>query len=328
MTAFRAFRVFDEGGRVGGRVVQMTLDELEGDAVLIKTAYAGINYKDALSIAGRGRIIRKFPLVPGCDAAGTVVESRDVRFKAGDEVVLTGFDFGGSHNGGFAGYARVPGDWLVKLPKGLTLFDSMALGTAGYTAALAVHLLQENKVTPERGPIAVNGATGGTASIAINMLSALGYRVAAITGKKAAAEEYLRDLGAAEVFPRDDCTAPQRPLEKERWAGALDSVGGAQLAYLIATMRRYGVVLSFGNAGGNDLNTSVLPFILRGIRLVGTNANSGPEERAVVWRRLTGDLKPPRLAAIATVIALEDLLGAVERMLAGQIQGRMVVKLD
>jgi len=308
--------------------MEMGLDELEDDAVLVKGVYSGLNYKDALSIDGRGKIIRKFPLVPGCDYAGVVAHSKDRRFKEGDDIVLTGFDFGGSHNGGFAGYARVPAAWLVPLPKGLSLFDAMALGTAGYTAALAVHLLQENHVTPDKGRIAVNGATGGTASIAINMLSRLGYRVAAITGKKAAAEAYLRKLGAAEVLERTECPAPRRPLESPLWAGALDSVGGDGLAYLIATMQRYGVIASFGNAGGNDLKTSVLPFILRGVRLVGTNANSEPAERALIWQRLATDLKPPRLAEIATTIALDDVPGAVERMLAGQIQGRMVVRLD
>ena len=328
MTTFRAFRVFDDGGQVSGRIMEMGLDELEDDAVLVKGVYSGLNYKDALSIDGRGKIIRKFPLVPGCDYAGVVAHSKDRRFKEGDDIVLTGFDFGGSHNGGFAGYARVPAAWLVPLPKGLSLFDAMALGTAGYTAALAVHLLQENHVTPDKGRIAVNGATGGTASIAINMLSRLGYRVAAITGKKAAAEAYLRKLGAAEVLERTECPAPRRPLESPLWAGALDSVGGDGLAYLIATMQRYGVIASFGNAGGNDLKTSVLPFILRGVRLVGTNANSEPAERALIWQRLATDLKPPRLAEIATTIALDDVPGAVERMLAGQIQGRMVVRLD
>lgn len=328
MTTFRAFRVFDDGGLASGRIVEMGLDELEDDAVLVKGAYSGLNYKDALSIAGRGKIIRKFPLVPGCDYAGTVAHSKDKRFKEGDAVVLTGFDFGGSHNGGFAGYARVPAAWLVPLPKGLSPFEAMALGTAGYTAALAVHLLQENGVRPDKGRIAVNGATGGTASIGINMLSTLGYRVTAITGKKAAAEAYLRKLGAAEVLERADCPVPKRPLESPLWAGALDSVGGDGLAYLIATMQRYGVIASFGNAGGNEVMTSVLPFILRGVRLIGTNANSPPEERALIWRRLASDLKPPLLAEIAATIALDDLPGAVERMLAGHTQGRMVVRLD
>jgi putative YhdH/YhfP family quinone oxidoreductase len=328
MTTFRALRVFDDSGLASARIVEMGLDELEDDAVLVKGAYSGLNYKDALSIAGRGKIIRKFPLVPGCDYAGTVVRSRDQHFKEGDAIVLTGFEFGGSHNGGFAGYACVPADWLVKLPTGLSPFDAMTLGTAGYTAALAVHLLQQNGVTPDKGRIAVNGATGGTASIGINMLSTLGYRVVAITGKKATAETYLRALGAAEVLERAECPAPRRPLESPLWAGALDSVGGDGLAYLIATMQRYGVIASFGNTGGNDLKTSVLPFILRGVRLVGTNANSPPEERALVWERLASDLKPPKLTEIATTIALDDLPGAVERMLAGHIRGRMVVRLE
>lgn len=325
---FKALRVFDENGKIAGRVVEMELDELSPGEVVFRTAYSSVNFKDALAGTGTGgKIIRKYPLVGGIDSAGVVVSSTDARFKAGDEVVCTSYDFGVAHDGGYAGYCRAPADWIVPLPAGLTLFEAMALGTAGYTAGLAVELLELNGMAPGRGKVAVNGATGGVASLSIDMLAKLGYQVTAITGKDAE-HEFLKKLGAAEVLSRGKLDMGTRPLEKPLWAAAFDSVGSDQLAWLTRTMQQAGLIASFGNAGGIEFKATVLPFILRGVRLIGVDSGATPMPlRRKVWGRLGADLKPRHLDEIAHSIALDDLPGYFERMVKGQIKGRAVVRL-
>jgi acrylyl-CoA reductase (NADPH) len=324
---FPALRVFSEEGRTSARIVQMSASDLAAGDVLIRTAYSSVNFKDALAITGTGKVIRRFPLVAGIDSAGTVTESTDPRFQPGDEVIATSYDLGVAHDGGLAGMVRVKADWVVPLPAGLTLYESMALGTAGYTAGLAVELAERNELAPAAGKVVVNGATGGVASLVIDMLAGRGYQVTAITGKEGE-EAYLRGLGAAEILPRQKLDMGTRPLEKTLWAGAFDSVGGDQLAWLTRTMQQNGVIASFGNAGGVDLRTTVLPFILRGVCLVGVDsAYTAMPLRRRIWQRLATDLKPRHLGEIAHRIALADVPGYCTRMLEGRIRGRAVVDL-
>jgi len=329
METFKAYRVFNEDGKVAGRVVDATLAELAAGEVAFRTAYASVNYKDALAATGTGgKIIRRYPLIAGIDAAGTVVSSTDPRFKAGDEVLCTSYDFGVGHDGGYSQMCRVPADWVVRLPAGLTLFEAAALGVAGYTAGLAMELLELNGMAPANGKVLVNGATGGVATLAIDMLARLGYHVVAMTGK-AAEHEFLKKLGAAEVLPRQKPEPGGRPLEKELWAAAFDSVGGEQLAWLTRTMQRNGLIASFGNAGGIEFSTTVLPFILRGVRLIGVDSGFTPMPlRRKVWGRLATDLKPRFLNDIARVISLDDLSAYFGRMLGAEIRGRAVVRMS
>jgi len=329
MDRFKAFRIFNEGGRTAGRVVEMGLDELSPGEVVFRTACSSVNYKDALAGTGSGgKIIRKFPLVGGIDAAGVVVSSTDVRYKAGDEVICTSYDMGVAHDGGYAEYCRVPADWVVPLPKGLTPFDAMAVGTAGYTAALAICLLEQNDMKPENGKVLVNGATGGVATLAIDMLAALGYAVTAATGKDAE-HGFLRRIGASEVVARSSIDPGARPLEKALWAAAFDSVGGDQLAWLTRTMQPHGVIASFGNAGGIELKTTVLPFILRGVRLIGVDSAFTPMPlRRRVWARLATDLKPRHLSEIAFSITLDELPAQFDRLLKAVGRGRAVVRIS
>lgn len=327
MTTCKAYRIFNKNNEIAGSISDVPVAELGRGEVLIKTAYSSVNYKDALAATGAGKIIRNFPLVGGIDAAGTVIESSDARYKAGDEVICTSYDMGVAHDGGYAGVCRVPADWVVPLPQGLTLFDAMALGTAGYTAGLAVELLELNGMAPNNGKVLVNGATGGVASLAIDMLAGKGYGVTAVTGKLAE-QEFLNKLGASEIIDRKTLDLGGRPLEKALWAAAFDSVGGDQLGWLTRTMQPHGVIASFGNAGGIELKTNVLPFILRGVRLIGVDSVATPMAlRRRVWGRLASDLKPRHLAAIAHTISLEDLSAYFGRMLKGEIRGRAVVRI-
>jgi acrylyl-CoA reductase (NADPH) len=329
MDRFKAFRIFSDGGQTAGRLVEIGLDDLSAGEVVFKTACSSVNYKDALAATGTGgKIIRKFPLVGGIDAAGTVVTSTDARFKPGDEVICTSYDMGVAHDGGYAEYCRVPADWVVPLPKGLSLFDAMAIGTAGYTAALAVCLLEQNDMKPKNGKVLVNGATGGVATLAIDMLAALGYEVTAVTGKDGE-HAFLKNIGAREVIGRNSVDLGTRPLEKALWAAAFDSVGGEQLAWLTRTMQPQGVIASFGNAGGIELKTTVLPFILRGVRLIGVDSVSTPMPlRRRVWERLATDLKPRHLSDIAYSIALAELPAQFEKLLQGTGRGRAVVRIS
>ncbi len=328
MTTFKAFRVFSENDRIAGRLVDAALEELSAGEVVFKAAYSSVNYKDALAATGTGgKIIRKYPLIGGIDAAGVVVSSADARLKPGDEVICTSYDFGVAHDGGYAEMCRVPAEWIVPLPRGLTLFEAMALGTAGYTAGLAMELLELNGMAPARGKVLVNGATGGVATLAIDMLAGLGYSVSAVTGKDAE-HPFLQKIGAAEILSRHKLEMGARPLEKPLWAAAFDSVGGESLAWLTRTMQQAGLIASFGNAGGIELRTTVLPFILRGVRLIGVDSGYTPMPlRRKVWERLAADLKPRHLNDIAHVIELEALPGYFDRMLKGQTRGRAVVRL-
>ena len=327
MDVFNAFRIFNENDKIAGRVVETRLEELSPGEVVFKTAYSSVNYKDALAGTGTGgKIIRNYPLTGGIDAAGIIVSSSDSRFKAGDEIICTSYDMGVAHDGGYGEYCRVPADWVVPSPPGLSLFEAMALGTAGYTAGLAVQLLELNGLSPANGKVLVNGATGGVGSLAIDMLARNGYDIVAVTGKEAE-QDFLKTLGAREVLLRQNIDYGKRPLEKAAWAAAFDSVGGDQLGWLTRTMQPHGLIASFGNAAGIKLETTVLPFILRGVRLLGVDSAYTPmAERRKVWQRLGSDLKPPHLASIAHTIHLQDLPAQFEKTLKGAVKGRAVVE--
>ena len=329
MQTFRAFRIHQDGhDGVRAGVEQVGLEELAPGEVLIHNRWSSVNFKDALAATGRAKILRRFPLVGGIDACGEVAESTDVRVSPGDAVLVTGYGLSDTHDGGYAERLRVPADWVVKLPAGLTPFAAMALGTAGFTAALAIHKLELNGQTPEHGPLAVTGASGGGGCIAVDILAAKGYEVVAITGKPAEVE-FLRHLGAAQVVDRGQLVMGARPLEKAQWGGAIDNVGGDTLAWLTRTLRPRGNIASIGQAGGTELHTTVMPFIIRGVNLLGVNSSGCPMElRRDLWSRLANDLKPPHLDRIVSgVIGLDDLLTLFERMLHGQTHGRTVVDI-
>lgn len=325
---FQAYRIFDEGGKSAGRFVELTLDDLDPGTVVIRVAYSSVNYKDALAATGAGKIIRRFPCVGGVDAAGVVESSRDERFKAGDAVIVTGYDMGVSHDGGYAAFVRVPGDWVVPLPPGLSLFEAMALGTAGFTAALAIHRMEQNELTPDKGKVLVTGATGGVGSLAIQMLAQLGYTVAALTGKDDA-QEYLHALGAHEVLVRGTLDMHDaRPLRSAQWAGALDAVGGETLSWVLSGMQQNGVVTSYGNAGSAELHTTVYPFILRGVRLLGIDSAATPMPlRMQIWQRLALGLRPQQLDRVVRSIPFAGLAQVMQDMLRGQSHGRVVVNM-
>lgn len=328
MTSFQAFRVFDDDGAIHGRVVDATLDELSAGDVVIKAACSSVNYKDALAATGAGKIIRRFPLIAGIDVAGTVESSADPRLRAGDQVIVTGYELGVSHDGGYSQYVRVPGDWVVPVPPGLTAFEAMALGTAGLTAALSVAALERNGMRPGNGPVIVTGATGGVGSMAIQCLTALGYEVTAMTGKDAE-HEYLRSIGAHDVLSRSVAKPSGRPIEKATWAGAVDPVGGETLAWLTRTMAYRGAIAASGLTGGIEVHTTVIPFILRGIKLLGIDSVMCPmDERTAAWRRLATDMKPAHLAASTREIGLADLPEAFATLSKGDAKGRFVVKLQ
>lgn len=326
MHRFKAFRLLAGEPCPIRRLCEMAPDELSPGDVLIDVAYSSINYKDALASRGLNGIIRSWPRIGGIDLTGIVAESSDVRFARGDNVVVHGFGIGVDADGGHAQMARVPADWIMPLPEGLTLFEAAVIGVAGYTAAYSLHLMELNGLTPQRGPVLVTGATGGVASLAIDMLARRGYQVTAMSGK-ADAQDYLRLLGASETVGRPAPQVQPRPLEKGRWAGALDSVGGQMLAWITRTMLPEGVIAAFGNAGGTALDATVLPFILRGVRLLGINSNSPMPVRDVVWRRIATDLRPRHLNEIAHVIGLEDLPYWLDLTLEGQVRGRTVVDM-
>lgn len=297
--------------------------------VTIRVAYSSVNYKDGLATIAKGRVARTYPLVPGIDLAGRVTESRDPRFKEGDEVLVTGYDIGVAHDGGYAEYARVKADWVVKRPEGLTLRETMALGTAGFTAGLAVQRLEDNGLATDQGPVLVTGATGGVGSTAVAMLAGLGHEVHASTGKASEAD-YLKRLGAAEILSRDEVSAKVRPLEKTRWAGAVDPVGGATLSWVLATTKYGGSVANCGLTGGAELNTTVMPFILRGVNLLGIDSVYCPMDRRLkVWERLASDLKPRLLSdEIAREVTLDELPKVLSTILKGGVRGRTIVRLD
>ena len=328
MTTLKAYRIFNEDGKVAGRLTDMKLEELDAGDVVIKVAYSSVNFKDALAATGAGKIIRRFPCVGGVDLSGTVVESTDGRFSKDDPVIATSYDIGVAHDGGYAQYARIPAGWVVPMPKGLDLFEAMALGTAGYTAALAIERMEHEGLKPANGPVIVTGATGGVGSIAVDILSACGYHVVALTGKEAETD-YLKRIGAAEVMLRSSLDLSRiKPLDKATWAGAVDNLGGDVLSWITSTMQVGGTLASIGLAASHTFNTTVMPFILRGVSLLGVDSVNTPMGlREKVWRRLGADLKPRRLQSIVTTVNFADLPGVFEKVMKAQVRGRTVVKI-
>lgn len=305
----------------------MQVDDLGPGEVVASVAFSGVNYKDALAATGAGKIMRSFPLVGGIDFAGTVVSSQDARYEPGDPVLVTGCGLGESHDGGYSEVVRVPADWLVRIPDGLSSRDAMTIGTAGFTAALSIIELERNGLHPAAGPVIVTGATGGVGSLAVQCLAAAGYAVTALTRKRDA-HEYLRSLGATEILDASELEMGSRPLESATWAGAIDAVGGDILAWLTRTMKHGGGIASSGLTAGVDLHTTVLPFILRAVKLLGIDSvRCAPADRQTAWQRLASDLKPARLADVATTISLEELPTAFDTLLQGAARGRYVVKL-
>jgi acrylyl-CoA reductase (NADPH) len=329
MTRFQAFRAHKEADKVVGRLDSLTLDDLSQGDILIKTAYSSVNYKDALAATGKGKIIRNFPCIPGIDVAGHVVESTDKRFKAGDSVLVTGYDFGTAHDGGYSEYARVPAEWVVAIPDSISMFNAMAIGTAGFTAALCIQRLEQNGQTPEMGHFLVSGATGGVGSFAIDMMSSLDYEIVALTGKKDS-HKTLSDLGAQHILDRHNLKLDGPPLEKGQWGGAIDNVGGDILSWLTRTTKPWGNIASVGLAGGSNLNTTVMPFILRGVSILGITSSGCPTAlRQPLWERLATDLAPKHLDKIVTnTISLEQLPETFNKMLSGETTGRTVVAIN
>jgi putative YhdH/YhfP family quinone oxidoreductase len=328
MDKFRVFRLREADRKVTAAFEQSTIDELDPGEVTIRVAYSGVNYKDALAATGAGRIIRRFPCVGGIDLAGTVVESGDARFRKGDAVIATSYDIGVAHDGGYAEYGRVKADWVVPMPKGMSLFDAMALGTAGFTAGLAIVRMEHEGLRPGAGPVAVTGATGGVGSIAIDILAGLGHQVVAITGKAAEAD-YLKGLGAREVMLRSGIDlAKIKPLDKTTWAGAVDNLGGEMLAWLASTMQIGAPLAAVGLAASMNLTTTVAPFILRGVSLLGVDSVNCPmPQRQAVWQRLATDMRPRHLAQLTRTIPFDDLPKVFDDFLQARVRGRIVVDM-
>jgi putative YhdH/YhfP family quinone oxidoreductase len=326
MRSFKAYLIDQKDGKTVAGFAEMNENQLDQGEVTIKIAYSSVNYKDALAATGAGRIIRRYPCVGGIDMAGTVAKSTDARFKEGDQVIATSYDIGVAHHGGYAEFGRVPADWVVPLPKGMSLFESMALGTAGYTAALGVVRMEENGLQPANGKVIVSGATGGVGSIAIDILTRLGYDVVALTGKESQAD-YLKGLGAKEVMLRSALDlAKIKPLDRALWAGAVDNLGGEVLAWIASTMQQNGVIASIGLAASMSLNTTVAPFILRGASLLGIDSGyTAMPLRRKVWERLAGDMRPAHLAGMTRTVKLADLPSVFDEFIKGQAHGRVVV---
>ena len=324
MNAFHAFRINEQGAGIES----LTLDQLSPGAVTIRVHWSGINYKDALAGTGKGRILRRFPLVGGVDLAGVVVASDDTTFAVGEQVVVTGCGLSETRDGGYAEYARVPAEAVVRLPTGLSLRHAMAVGTAGFAAALAITQLEHNGLAPGQGPVAVTGASGGVGLVAIDMLARRGYEVTAFTRKKDSFD-LLRQIGAADVQQLDAASLGTRPLEAEHWAGAIDNVGGAVASYLLRSARMQGGVASVGLAGGAELNVSLMPFLLRGVNLLGVNSSATRRDRRLaIWQRIAGDLAPRHLDSIVTrVVSLAELEQAFGALIAGSNTGRTLVRI-
>lgn len=328
MKPFRALRIHQDQGVSRASLETLRLEDLSSGNVLIRGRYSSVNYKDALAVTGKGKILRRFPLVGGIDVAGTVEASDDSRFHIGDQVLVTGYGLSQDHDGGYAEYVRVPADWVVPVPESLSLFDVMALGTAGFTAALAIQRMEDNGQRPDQGPIVVTGATGGVGNFAIDLLAGRGYEAVAVTGKREAVKD-LEELGARQVLFREELSMGRQPLEKMQWGGAIDNVGGDLLAWLTRTISLWGNIASIGLAGGSELHTTVMPFILRGVSLLGiSSANCPMPLRRRIWQRLATDLRPRHLTRIVTATVPLDAVSAVsQQMLAGTHRGRTVVKI-
>jgi len=324
---FRACRVFEEAGRVAPRLVEMAAEDLSSGDVVVRVQWSGINYKDALAVTGHGRILKRYPLNAGIDGAGVVESSEDPGFRPGDPVLVNGMGLGETHDGGFAEVLRVPGGWVVPLPAGLTLRESMILGTAGFTAALAVVRMELNGQRPDKGSIVVTGATGGVGSAAVSILAARGYHVLAVSGRSEHAD-YLRRLGAADVKSPAELALGSRPLEAARFGGVIDNVGGELLAGLVRHVGLWGQVACIGMASSPDLATSVFPLILRGVSLLGVSSGNCPMPlRHEVWTRLGADLKPPRLDEIASrEVALDAVVETASLLIERRALGRVLVR--
>ena len=309
-------------------VAELTEADLMDGDVTVAVEATTVNYKDGLAITGAAPVVRRFPLVPGIDFAGRVVRSQNPDWREGDQVILNGWGVGETHFGAYAGMARVKGDWLIRLPSGMTPFEAMAIGTAGYTAMLCVMAIERHGILPERGPVVVTGAAGGVGSVAISLLSRLGYSVVASTGR-ASEEAYLRGLGASEIIAREELATPGKPLAKERWAGGIDAVGSHTLANVLSMTSYGGAVAACGLAGGMDLPASVAPFILRGVSLLGVDSVMAPRAlREDAWRRLASDLDRDKLAALSTAIGFDDIAATAAAIVAGKVRGRVVVDMS
>jgi NADPH2:quinone reductase len=328
MQNFQAFRIYTEGDTTRAGIENLDLNEISTGEVLIEAHYSSVNYKDALAGTGKGKILRTSPLIGGIDVAGVVSTSDDERYKPGDQVLVTGCGLSEVHDGGYAEYVRVAADWVIPLPRGLDLFQAMVIGTAGFTAALAIKRLEDNHQSPEHGPILVTGATGGVGSFAIDMLAGLGYEIVALSGKPDA-HPYLESLGAKRIVDSHELKMGDQPLERPEWGGAIDNVGGDTLGWLTRTIKPWGNIVSIGLAGGTKLTTTVMPFILRGVGLLGVSSSNCPLAwREPLWQRLGADLKPRHLDKITSdTVTLEQLPDVFQRMLSGKTRGRVVVSL-
>ena len=328
MDNFRAFRIDEQDGKIVAGFQELSIDDLTEGNVVVRVTHSTINYKDALAATGKGRILRRYPLNGGIDLAGVVVSSEDADFQPGSDVLVTGCGLSETIDGGYSEYARVDSKSLVAIPDGMTCAEAMQIGTAGYTAALAIHRMEQNSQMPDLGPIVVTGATGGVGSVAIDMLAGRGYEVAAVTGK-AAEEDYLRKIGAQQILLRDEIDFGKRPMEKALWAGAIDNLGGDYLAWLTRTMKYGGNIASIGLAASHELNTTVMPFILRAVCLLGINSVDTPHElRRAVWSRIGGDLKPRHLDTIGSrSISFDELPDAFQAYIDGTVTGRIVVRI-
>jgi putative YhdH/YhfP family quinone oxidoreductase len=331
MERFKAYRLTETPDRkIRAEFVDTTLDQLDPGDVTVRVAYSSVNYKDALAATGKGRILRRPSCIGGIDFSGTVLSSSDPRFKKGDAVLTTSGEYVGvSHDGGYSPYARVKGDWLSKLPPGLSLWEAMAFGTAGYTAGIAVVRMEHNGLAPAKGPVVVSGATGGVGSVAIAMFAKLGYHVVALTGKESEAG-WLKKLGAKEILLRHTLNLEKiKPLDKATWAGAVDNLGGPVLAWMASTMKENGVIGAVGLAQSAELHTWVMPFILRGASLLGINSgDSSNDIRDRVWQRLAADLKPPLLKEMARTIPFSELPRVFEDFINAKVSRRVVVDLS
>ena len=329
MDNFRAFRIDEQDGKIVAGFQELSIDDLTEGNVVVRVTHSTINYKDALAATGKGRILRRYPLNGGIDLAGVVVSSEDADFQPGSDVLVTGCGLSETIDGGYSEYARVDSKSLVAIPDGMTCAEAMQIGTAGYTAALAIHRMEQNSQMPDLGPVVVTGATGGVGSVAIDMLAGRGYEVAAVTGK-AAEEDYLRKIGAQQILLRDEIDFGKRPMEKAMWAGAIDNLGGDYLAWLTRTMKYGGNIASIGLAASHELNTTVMPFILRAVCLLGINSVDTPHElRRAVWSRIGGDLKPRHLDTIGSrSISFDELPDAFQAYIDGTVTGRIVVRIS
>jgi len=327
---FKAYKLTEADKKIRAEFVECTLDELDPGELVVRVAYSDVNYKDALAATGKGRILMRPSCIGGIDLAGTVVSSDDPRFAKGDAVLAVGHLIGVKHHGGYAEYARIPADWAVKLPKGMTLWEAMAYGTAGFTAGLAIVKMELNGLKPAGGPVVVNGATGGVGSIALAALAKLGYEVTALTGKESESD-WLKKLGAKAVLLRQSLDLTKiRPLDKATWAGAVDNLGGEVLAWMASTMKVNGVIASIGLAASPNLNATVLPFILRGVSLLGINSTDAPSPELArqVWQRLAGDMRPLLLKEMARTVAFADLPKVFDDFIDAKVTRRVVVDLS